>query len=219
MKLLQIAGQDQSITAPGETREVVMARVLFDEALAVAQKLHADHPALAAFVDWDPNVVWADLPPAPQAAAQALAGDARLVNGPQIAGRAAFTALGPVASWLRSYTDDQIFPGFNARFGSYPLVGPHAHFRAQGFAAYVLYSDAALWYPWHDHPAEEIYLVIAGEAEFMVDGETSRILGPGETCFHASNQSHAMQTHDSPVMAMVLWRGNLETRPRLTTNR
>jgi hypothetical protein len=41
-------------------------------------------------------------------------------------------------------------------------------------------------------------------------------LGPGDTAFHASNQPHAMTTKDKPVLAYVLWRGDLKTPPVLT---
>ena len=59
-------------------------------------------------------------------------------------------------------------------------------------------------------------MIIAGEAIFEAAGQPARRLSPGDTTFHASNQPHAMTTDDKPVLAYVLWRGDLKTRPVLT---
>ena len=58
--------------------------------------------------------------------------------------------------------------------------------------------------------------MLAGEAVFEAAGRPPRRLGPGDTAFHASNQPHAMTTEDKPVLAYVLWRGDLKTPPILT---
>ena len=59
-------------------------------------------------------------------------------------------------------------------------------------------------------------MIIAGEAVFEAANQSPRRLRPGDTAFHASNQPHAMTTEDKPVLAYVLWRGDLKTRPVLT---
>ena len=64
--------------------------------------------------------------------------------------------------------------------------------------------------------SREAYLVIAGEAEFMREGEPNATLRAGDISIHGSNQPHAMQTHDHPVMAMVVWRNGFDTPPVLT---
>ena len=61
-----------------------------------------------------------------------------------------------------------------------------------------------------------MYLVVAGEAEFLRKGDDSVTLRSGETCTHASNQPHAMETYDSPVLAYVIWRNGFESLPLLT---
>ena len=79
--------------------------------------------------------------------------------------------------------------------------------------SFVVYAPTGLYYPWHHHPAEELYLVLAGEAEFSIHGQTPKTLRPGDTTYHASMKPHAMTTHDHPVMAYVLWRSNLMDPP------
>ena len=61
-----------------------------------------------------------------------------------------------------------------------------------------------------------MYLVIAGEAEFAIEGEASKTLRPGDTIYHRSNVPHALTTYDHPIMAYVLWRGDLKTKPVFT---
>jgi quercetin dioxygenase-like cupin family protein len=102
------------------------------------------------------------------------------------------------------------------RFGCYCLIGKDGAYISTQMFAWVVYMPAHLHYPWHHHPAEEMYLVIAGEAEFMREGASPEVLRAGDTCFHASNQPHAMETHDHPVMALVMWRNGFDTPPVLS---
>ena len=59
-------------------------------------------------------------------------------------------------------------------------------------------------------------MVLGGEARFLRSGEDDQVLHAGHTSFHASNQPHAMETLDSPVLALVVWRNGFETAPVLT---
>ena len=54
------------------------------------------------------------------------------------------------------------------------------------------------------------------EAAFMLEGNETKTLGPGESVCHPSNHPHATQTEDHPFLALVLWRGDVSVRPVLT---
>ncbi len=82
--------------------------------------------------------------------------------------------------------------------------------------AWVVYMPARLWYSWHHHPGEEMYLILAGQAEFLRKGHAPETLCEGDTVQHESNQPHAAETHDSPLMAYVVWRNGFRTKPVLT---
>ena len=82
--------------------------------------------------------------------------------------------------------------------------------------SFLIYQTPGFHYPLHHHPAEELYLVIGGEADFTVDGEPSKTLRPGETQYHASNQPHALTTRDQAVLAYVVWRGDVMKKPIFT---
>jgi len=193
-----------------------VTRPAFEAAFDAARRIHTSHFDLACFVDWDPAATWAGISPFHMPSAQNVPSDRSLAEAPGLPERDAFIAPAPFASWRQSYSDEQIGSGFNERFGSYQLIGPEGHFHSASLSTFVLYAAANLWYPWHDHPAEELYLILAGEAEFFAAGRASRTLRPGDTAIHLSCQPHAMQTHDSPVLAYVLWRSDLESKPRLT---
>lgn len=122
-------------------------------------------------------------------------------------------AAAPRAHWRETYAETDIGDDFLNRFGCYCLIGENGPWQSDRMAAYVVTMPAGLEYPWHHHPAEEMYFVLAGKAEFRVKGAPPRVLGPGQEVFHASNQPHAMQTRDKGVMAYVLWRGDLATKP------
>lgn len=130
--------------------------------------------------------------------------------------RDALIAAAPLAQWRDTYRDSPIGAVLHAHFGTYEFLGRDAPFGTDLMRGFVVYQIPGYHYPLHHHPAEELYLVLAGEAEFHVEGEESRVLRPGDSAYHASNLPHALTTHDSPVLAYVLWRGDLTTKPVFT---
>jgi quercetin dioxygenase-like cupin family protein len=128
----------------------------------------------------------------------------------------AFLDASPHAHWRDTYAGTDIGQDFMDRFGCYCLIGPAGAYSSDQLLGFVVYMPPNLWYPWHQHPAEELYTVLAGEAEFLREGAKVETLGVGESAFHASNQPHAMETKDQSVLAYVTWRNHFETKPILT---
>lgn len=118
--------------------------------------------------------------------------------------------------WRETYKDTDIGHDFMERFGCYCIIGDDAPFASAKIRLWMVYMPARLYYPWHNHPAEEIYMVVSGNAVFRREGDPERLLGEGQTAFHRSNQPHAMETHDEPVLCLVAWRDNFQTPPELT---
>jgi|GEM_PF-1916284 len=65
-------------------------------------------------------------------------------------------------------------------------------------------------YPAHQHPATEGWVVLSGRAKWQRGDEPWVIREPGEYFVHASNESHAMETMDEPLLAMWAWTGDLD---------
>ena len=53
----------------------------------------------------------------------------------------------------------------------------------------------------HDHPHEQMGIVIEGRAEFTIGGET-RVLGPGDMYLMPGNVRHKVVALDAPVRAI-----------------
>jgi len=130
--------------------------------------------------------------------------------------RDALIAAAPLGQWRDTYRDTPIGDELHRHFGCYEVVGRDAPFVTEAMRGFVIYQTAGYHYPMHSHPAEEVYIVIAGEGEFHLEGQPSRTLRPGDTIFHPSGAPHALTTHGSPIMAYVLWRGDLMTKPVFT---
>jgi hypothetical protein len=90
------------------------------------------------------------------------------------------------------------------------LIGPDAPLDAPACRIGFTLMAPHTFYPLHAHPAIELYLVIAGNAQWATP-ESDRIVPPGEFVLHRSNQPHAMRTHAEPLLALYGWRGDLET--------
>jgi quercetin dioxygenase-like cupin family protein len=54
---------------------------------------------------------------------------------------------------------------------------------------------------WHDHPNEQLGLVITGRATFHI-GDEVKTLGPGEFFFIPGGVRHKVVAHDEPVKAL-----------------
>ena len=75
----------------------------------------------------------------------------------------------------------------------------------------VLLLGPGLTYPPHAHPANEIYYVVGGTAEWRQgDGPWTR-RAPGSLIQHPSGQVHATRTGRDPLLALYLWWGDIET--------
>ncbi len=114
-------------------------------------------------------------------------------------------AAGAQARWRETCKHTKVGQDFLDRFGCFTIIGPEGGFQSGQLWAWAVYMPLHIYYPWNEHPAEESYLVIAGEAEFMRAGQAPRFLNPGDVIFHAAQQPHALQTHEAGVLAQRLW--------------
>ena len=193
-----------------------MTHSALDNVYAETASLVAARPELAAFAPFDTHApaagVGARAAPAMRFL-QSLRAATHRDTAPLVA---AIAAMAPEVHWRRPYTEEEVGLDFVNRFCSMELVGPTGHFRSSTIRAFIAYWGERLYYPWHLHEAEELYFILAGEARFEAAGQDSAILRPGDTRFHESNQPHDMTTVESPILALVLWRGaGLAGRPRI----
>lgn len=121
-------------------------------------------------------------------------------------------ALAPLvgaAYWTRFYAEDDWTRPFLNEFANGEIVGPHGPVYSDRviLGAFVLGPNTL--YPPHAHPAVEIYLPLAGYAEFAAGGTGFRAVPPGTYSLHPSNAVHAIRTGNRALLALFAWRGDM----------
>ncbi|MBS0561396.1 MAG: cupin domain-containing protein [Proteobacteria bacterium] len=115
--------------------------------------------------------------------------------------------------WTYSYEPGPGVPDLSDSVAFAELAGPNAPFQAQRTRiGFTLIAPNTL-YPWHAHPAREIYIVLSGRACWSQDHETG-FQEPGAVIYHAPGVPHAMRTEDEPLLAFYAWRGAIEVPSR-----
>ncbi len=193
-----------------------MTTAIWQTLLSTCREAHRTHPTLAAFCGFPNDISPQDVVPFPIPAAELLSRETGLETSLYNDLRDAIIAAGPNARWRETYKDTDIGETFLSRFGCYCIIGDGGPFSSQQIRAWIVYVPPKLHYRWHHHTGEEVYLVIAGEAEFFRKGDPPETLRSGQTSTHASNQPHAMETHETPVLALVIWRNGFDSVPTLT---
>lgn len=190
-----------------------MTRAVWDYLLAEVKSVYTSHAEMTGFAPFP-----TDIAAQPVEAFDPGCGAhfARAALAPPEAFAAltqAIKSAGPSAKWRETYKGTSISPDFMERFGCYSIIGEGGAFTSAELWLWMVYMPAHLDYPFHHHPGEEMYLVLDGEAEFRRKGQLPEICGAGRAIFHASNQSHAMETFDHSVLCLVAWRNGFETPP------
>jgi len=184
--------------------------------LVFARDAHQSHAKLSAFCEFPDDIRFQNVTPFQVSAADLFGRELALATSDYTEFRDAVVAAGPHAHWRETYKGTDIGEDFMSRFGCYCLIGDQGPFTSQKMRAWIVYMPPKLHYRWHQHSGEEMYLVIAGKAEFLRDGVDPVTLRSGQTSTHASDQPHAMETYDSAVLAYVIWRNGFDGAPGLT---
>lgn len=129
--------------------------------------------------------------------------------------------LGELSAHLRwvqnpNYVAQPPDPGFMANYGYVVLAGPGGLVATDALALGILLLGPGTHYPTHRHPAVEIYVVAAGEAEWRKGESPWRREPPGMVIRHETMVPHATRTLDEPLLAVYVWRGDLKTHARIT---
>jgi len=123
------------------------------------------------------------------------------------AARGAFT----YARWTEFYRETPWSQPFLGSFATGECIGSVGRFESNAITLGLFVLGPDTLYPAHAHPAEEFYIVVAGEAEFQ-KGAKSEFVNKrkDDAIFHASDVSHAIRTTSQPMLAVYGWRGQLK---------
>ena len=149
-----------------------------------------------------------------------LQAEDKLKSASHAALQEALIAASPDMHWREVYTQDEASPvhvsyEFMSRLGVYAIIGKTGPFASSELSLYMVYMPAGLTYPWHYHPAEELYFILSGEAVFRRQGHEDRLMREGDVIVHETNQPHEMQTYDKACLSLAVWRNHLDIAPTL----
>ena len=122
---------------------------------------------------------------------------------------AAVAALPCPLPWRYSYAPRPDAADLAERIAFAEIIGPRAPLAAPGCRAGFTLLAPETFYPLHAHPAVELYLVIAGHAQWTTP-DAARIVPPGAFVLHRANQPHAMLTFGKPLLALYGWSGEID---------
>lgn len=120
---------------------------------------------------------------------------------------AALARATPVLTWRQTYSKAQVGARFLDNYAWTELLGPDAPVRCPRLSGGLLLLGPGIHYPGHCHPAEELYVPLAGSAEWQRGDEPWTTRPPGTAVLHRSGEVHAMRTGSEPLLALYLWRG------------
>ena len=121
--------------------------------------------------------------------------------------RGALERLGATLAW--SEGSRRMPESFRGRYAYVELAGPMGMVAHDMVSFGVYLQKAATVYPSHWHEAVEHYLVLSGVADWQMDDAPFVARIPGQSFMHQSNQPHATTTHDTPLLALWFWQGNI----------
>jgi hypothetical protein len=176
-----------------------------------------DHPALGDFLGRLPETrVAREVTPT---ALPVLGWGSELVGHAGPATRALTAALVEASGrleWRQTYKEADFGADFLTRYGYTELIGLRGPVASEHIAAGFLFLGPGCDYPDHSHEAEELYLPLAGTAEWSQGGQPRRPRIPGEVIFHRSWEAHSMHTATAPLLALYLWRdGDLAQKSKI----
>jgi mannose-6-phosphate isomerase-like protein (cupin superfamily) len=109
--------------------------------------------------------------------------------------------------WEQSYRkQDGLVPdAMLDAYGFVEIIGLRGPFVSDRIRAGIAIWGAHLDYPQHQHQAEEIYVLLAGSAEFSFEGDAAQTRRAGDLVFVESNRRHGFRTGEETLVVYYLW--------------
>lgn len=189
---------------------------IFDHLLGHVQQAYEKNPQVRAFSPFPDDLIAQPVTPISVPAANLLRQEQGFSGECSKGLTEAIRSAAEVAEWREHYRGTDLGEDFFDRFGCFPIIGEGGPFMSAHLRCWVVYMPPRLYYPWHEHHAEELYLIVSGQALFGKTGHEEQMLLPGETAFHEHSQPHATRTEAEPVLCLVFWRDDFDSAPMLS---
>ena len=193
---------------------------LYDAMLQAVRALYDERAVLSRFANLPEEMPRQQITPATHPSRSLFETDDKLVSHHFADLQKALLDASPAMAWRTIYQpsgkpDDHHDYGFAERLGCYVILGKDGPFACPDMTIFLVYMPAGTLYPWHTHPAEELYFMISGNAIFKRGDKEDVILSEGQSMFHSENQPHAIETTNNPMLSLAIWRNHLDTPPLL----
>ena len=119
--------------------------------------------------------------------------------------------------WEQSYTREEglVPDAMLAGYGFAEIIGQRGPFVSDCIRAGIGIWGPDIVYPGHRHEAEEVYVVLAGAAEFKVGSGVETRQSVDDVVFVESNTPHGFRTTDQSLVVYYLWQaGDLRQQSR-----
>lgn len=125
---------------------------------------------------------------------------------------AARSAFGQVR-WTEFYEEDSWSKPFLHSFANGEGIGPDGRLLHNEIILGLFLLGPETTYPEHAHPAEEFYIVLAGNPEFKVGANSDfELQNEGSVVLHHSEISHSIRSSKEPFYGIFGWRGDIGAR-------
>ncbi len=121
----------------------------------------------------------------------------------------------PIANLIRPqikqlhWQQNQNYRGqqFSEKYAYSEFIGPDGIAHSSDIRIGLLLIAPGTIYPYHHHPADEIYFVLSGEGRFKVPERPARVCPSGQFVTHPSGIDHQIETRENLLLALYFWRG------------
>lgn len=108
-------------------------------------------------------------------------------------------------------SDDPLYVAHSHTKVHVELLGPDGIIQSKnirlGLYGILPYSEYGI----RTHPADEVFIMLAGEAEWLRGTENYHVKNVGEYSYHPSGMRHATKTNHLAFMSVYIWSGNIST--------
>ena len=122
-----------------------------------------------------------------------------------------FLRLAPALPWSQTAGYLEVMSrDYLNNSGYVQLLGPNSIVEHPDVRVGIAVWGPHLHYPAHQHEAEELYHVLAGEPSFVDSDGESRVTRPGDAVHHAPWQVHGQDFGATPTVLLYCWTGAVE---------
>jgi mannose-6-phosphate isomerase-like protein (cupin superfamily) len=114
--------------------------------------------------------------------------------------------------WLPPETsDDPLYVAHSHSKAHVELLGPDGIIQSNNvrLGLYGILPNSE--YGIRTHPAEEVFIMLAGEADWLRETENYHVKHVGEYSYHPSGMHHATKTNHLAFMSVYIWTGDVST--------